>query len=147
MSPEIKEVRAGFVRCFSYLLGFVLLSMLLCPAARSSSSPGQTTLRGCLRAMGEHTFILIGENRLGYMLIGDRDVFSRHTDQEVQVAGTAAERTPDDGPSRSLLQAQLLASAKHKKAKPVITFPGLRNVQVSSLTPLAQQCSISSRAR
>jgi hypothetical protein len=105
------------------------------PAARS------TRLRGCLRTIGERAFILIAEDRVGYLLRGNTKVFSRHTDEEVEVAGTASGRTPDDGPGSSPLQTQLLTSQPGKKSrKEEVEIPGLVRLHVSSLTPLAAEC-------
>ena len=134
-------------RLSSIVFAFVLLALTLCPTAHSAVPAQKTLLRGCLRTIGQHAFILIGEDRLGYMLNGDRGVFSRHTDQEVEIAGTASEPTRNDAPSATLLLNQTTKPDKKNKAKPVLSIPGLRNVQVSSLTPLSQQCAAAAAAR
>jgi hypothetical protein len=119
-------------------IAFALVVIVVCPTAESAMPPQPTVLRGCLRTIGKQTFILIAQDRLGYMLDGDRDVFSHHTDQEVEIAGTALEPTRDDGAPASWLLKQ--TQKPDQKNTTPISIPGLRIVRVSSLTPLSGQC-------
>jgi hypothetical protein len=96
--------------------------------------------------MGGHAFLLIADNRLGYVLQGDRDVLSRHTDEQVEIAGLVS-NSRSDIESGSALQPQPPKPSKkteksqEKKATPELSLPGFFNVQVSSLTTIAHQCA------
>ncbi len=127
-----------FIRPSLIVFAFAIFAIIFCPTSESAMPPHQAVLRGCLRIIGKHTFILIAQDRLGYMLDGDREVFSHHTDQEVEIAGTALEPTREDGPPASWLLKQ--TQQPDKKNTPPISIPGLRTVQVSSLTPVSEQC-------
>lgn len=140
MSPELIPMRRDIVRACAFVLWLVVVSSMPSPAAQNSEPSDATTLRGCLRMTSEHAFVLIGQDRLGYVLDGDTKVLARHTDQEVEVAGTASAQTADDGPGTSFEEPVI--SSHNKKVVAVVSIPGLRNMQVASLTPLAGRCRI-----
>ncbi len=123
------------------VFAFPLIAIVLCSTAGSAMPPQQAILHGCLRTIGQHTFILIAQDRLGYMLHGDQEVFSHHTDQEVEISGTALEPTREDTSPAAWLLNQVQKPDNKNRAKPAVSIPGLRTVQVSSLTPLSEQCS------
>ncbi len=147
MTPETHHPRLQSGRLMVFGFALMLIALVLCPSARSAMPPRQTTLRGCLRATGEHAFVLIAEDRLGYVLDGNRGVLSRHTDQEVEIAGITSDQPADEDP-RSSLRQQLANSKKpDKRDKAAARIPGLRLIQVSSLTPVAEQCAAAVNSR
>jgi hypothetical protein len=122
-----------------FLLAFVVIAIFLCPAAPSSMASPQSRLRGCLRITRERAFVLVGQDRLGYVLDGDRDTFSRHTDQEVEIVGVMTRESPDKM-SVASLEAQVSTPGK-KKDQRLVSIPGLPVIAVSALSPISQQCA------
>ncbi len=140
MSPRAECDRAR--RVAKNPIMFLGLLLLVCsPAHRAgtAASPVRTRLSGCLRQVSEREFILVADNRLGYSLKGKRKVFSRHVDQEVEITGNALPGTP---PSPSVMLGQTSASSDRKKGNDEIRIAGLPMIQVSSLTPRLQKCTM-----
>lgn len=120
---------------------FALVGALLCCSASAVEDTGRsevTILRGCLRTMGDRVFILVGENYRGYLLNGDQKTFSRHVDQEIEVAGTLSSPEPVTT-NHFPLEIQIFAGSKKGPSLETSSL-GLTSLQVSSLTPLLASC-------
>jgi hypothetical protein len=153
MSERMRKVSARF-RTSARIGAGVLLFCFLCSAAQvqRDQQPAQTTVRGCLRTVNEHAFILIGDDRLGYMLSGDRQVFSNHADEKVEITGTSTARMPPRGGRAGAVQSHLLwlqpvKKDKKKKDSETVSVPGLPTIAVTAITPLAEGCGGSAKTR
>ncbi len=133
--PSVRPPSAAAVA----LLASVLF---LCLPAHSNVGAGHaaiTTVRGCLRRLDKSTFILVGDDGRGYTLTGNVKVFRRHTDQQVEVTGTASPQAPLS--AHSVMATHTAQPSHRAKAHQLSDLPGLANVQVSSLMPLAKSCT------
>ena len=123
------------------IAGLAVVMATFCCSAKATEDTGRsevTILRGCLRTMSDRVFILVGENYRGYLLSGDEKTFSRHVDQEIEVAGTLSSAEPVTA-EHFPLEIQIFSGSKKGPSLETSSL-GLTPLKVSSLKPLLATC-------